>query len=133
MKQIVTLRTMGLGLASWLVPFLVSFAFFDRSGQLAIPQPLFKSLMVVVFGGLGMALLVAAFRRVPASPRTGFVLGCFWLAINLLLDFAILLPFTKMPALDYVYDIGIRYLLIPIMATGLGVIAARSRSSVEGP
>lgn len=132
MTGVVTRRVTLLGLASWLVPFAVSFLFFDRAGQVLIPQPLFKSLMVVVFGGVGVALLVAAFRNVPQSPRSGLVIGVYWLAINLTLDFMILLPLAKMQVVPYLYDIGLRYLLIPIIAVGMGIVAGRAISREPG-
>ena len=97
MNGIVTRHATLLGFASWLVPFAVSFLFVDRTGQFVIPQPLFKSLMVVVFGGFGAGLLVLAFRRITPSARTGFALGCYWLVINLALDLAILVPLVGMP------------------------------------
>jgi hypothetical protein len=122
----ITLRTTLLGLASWLIPFAASFLFFDRTGQLVISQPLFKSIMVLVGGASGAALLVMAFRRIVASPASGFALGCFWLAINVVLDLATLVFLTKMPVELYVYDIGLRYLLIPIISTSMGSVAARA-------
>ena len=124
---IVTRRITLLGFISWLVPFVVSFLFVDRHGQFLIPQPLFKSLMVVIFGGFGTWLLLVAFRHVPPNPRSGLGLGCYWLAINLVLDLAVLVPFVKMPVVAYFYDIGLRYLLIPIISTALGVVAERTR------
>ncbi len=126
MRAVFSLRATLLGLVSWLVPFLISFLFFDRTGQPLIPQPLFKSIMVVVFGGLGTALLIAAFRRIAPSAATGFALGCFWLAINLLLDLLVLVPLVGRPITLYLYDIGPRYLLIPIIATAMGIVAART-------
>ncbi|MBL0899483.1 MAG: hypothetical protein IBJ17_12410 [Reyranella sp.] len=126
MTDAVTIRTTGLGLLTWAVPFVVSFLFFDRSGQLAIAQPLFKSLMVVVFGGVGVALLVVAFRRVTPTPLSGLVLGCYWLAINLVLDLAVLVPFAKLAVDAYFVDIGLRYLLIPMIATAMGAVGSRN-------
>jgi len=126
MRSVISLRTTLLGVASWLVPFVASFLFFDRNGQLLIPQPLFKSLMVVVFGGFGVALLAVAFRRIPASPGYGLALGCYWLAINLALDLLVLVPLVHMAIDLYLYDIGLRYLLIPIISTGMGSVASRA-------
>ena len=125
MRTVITFRTTWLGFLSWLVPFVVSFLFFDRTGQLLIDRPLFKSIMVVVGGGIGTWLLAVAFRRMTPSWRTGLTLGGFWLAINLALDLAVLVPFTKMPLALYFTDIGLRYLLIPIIATAMGIVAAR--------
>ncbi len=129
MKKIFTFRTTILGFISWFVPLAVSFLFFDSNGQLLIPQPLFKSMMVVVSGALGALLLVLAFRKLPLSPETGFALGLYWLALNLSLDLAILVPFTKMPIVVYLYDIGIRYLVIPVFGTAIGVAARDAVSS----
>jgi hypothetical protein len=124
--KIVSCATTILRFFTWLIPFAASFAFLDRSGHVFIPQPLFKSIMVVVFGGLGTALLVAAFRRVEPTWRSGVALGCYWLAINLILDLVVLIPMVGTPVRDYVYDIGLRYLLIPIIATAMGAIAERA-------
>lgn len=123
MRTVFTLRTAWLGFLSWFVPLAVSFAFFDRHGQLLIDRPLFKSIMVVVGGGMGAWLLVVAFRRIAPSWRTGLMLGTYWLAINLILDLAVLVPFTKMPLALYFSDIGLRYLLIPIFAVAMGTRA----------
>lgn len=122
-KEIVTRNSTVLGFLSWLVPFAVSFLFVDRTGQFLIPQPLFKSLMVVVFGGLGTAFLVVAFLRIAASTLSGLALGCYWLLINLVLDLIVLVPLIRMPVGAYFYDIGLRYLLIPIISTAIGRVA----------
>jgi len=126
MRTVFTFRTAWLGFVTWLLPFVASFLFFDRTGQLLIDRPLFKSIMVVVGGGVGAWLLAVAFRRIAPSWRTGLTLGGFWLAINLALDLAVLVPFTKMPVALYLTDIGLRYLLMPIIATAMGIVAART-------
>jgi hypothetical protein len=121
--SVISWRTTVLGLLSWAIPFVVSFAFVDRTGQWLIPYPLFKSIMVVVFGGLGTWFLVLAFRRLRPSTTTGLALGLYWLAINLVLDLVALLPLTGMTVGGYVEDIGLRYLLIPIIAAAMGAAA----------
>lgn len=123
----INLRTTLLGLVSWLVPFVVAFFFVDRTGQFLIPQPLFKSIMVVLSGACGIFLLMLAFRRIRPTTQSGFALGFFWLALNLGLDLAILLPLGKMTIMNYFYDIGVRYLLIPIFSTALGAMAERGK------
>jgi hypothetical protein len=124
MHGVLTIRVTLLGLVSWLVPFLLSFLFFDQAGQLVIPQPLFKSLMVVVFGAMGTAMLAVAFRRITPSCGSGLMLGCYWLVINLVLDLLVLLPLAKMPITLYFYDIGLRYVLIPVISTGMGIVSS---------
>jgi len=125
MSGVLTLRTTALGVTAWVVPFVLSFLFFDRTGHLLVAQPLFKSAMVLIGGGVGVALLVVAFRRLPPSPRSGFLLGAYWLAISLALDLLVLVPLVQMPVVLYFYDIGLRYLLIPVIATALGMVGSR--------
>jgi hypothetical protein len=127
MKETLTLRTTFLGLTSWLLPFVVSFLFVDRSGQFLIPQPLFKSLMAVLSGGIGASLLVIAFQRITPSLHTGLALGGYWLLINIVLDLIVLVRLTEMPILAYFYDVGLRYLLIPIIGTAIGMTAQSSQ------
>lgn len=129
MLQIVTNpRIVLYGVLSWLIPFLASFTFFGPGGQPWIPQTLFKSIMVVIFGGVGVWLLLLAFRRIKPTLASGLQLGLFWLAINIVLDLLILLPLAGMAPVGYLYDIGLRYLLIPIISTALGVQAERTRA-----
>lgn len=123
---VISLRTTVLGVLSWALPFVSSFAFVDRTGQFLIPVALFKSIMVVVFGGLGTLLLVLAFRRLEPGWRSGLLLGVYWFAINLVLDFAALLPLTGMSVVGWFFDIGLRYLLIPIIATAMGAVAGEA-------
>ena len=109
------------GLLSWLIPFLVSF--FDSSGTIVIADTLFKSLMVVIGGASGVALLVLTFRQLEPTVVSGLLIGTLWLGINLVMDLLILVPMSGTGVADYVYDIGLRYLLIPIIAAGFGLVA----------
>ena len=116
-------RVAFLGVLSWALPFVLSFLFFDQTGQLTISRTLFKSLMVVAGGGIGVSLLVLAFRHIEASLRIGVAIGCYWLALNLILDLLILVPMSGMGISDYFYDIGLRYFLLPMMAGAMGAVA----------
>lgn len=116
-----------LGLVSWLLPFAASFLFVDRHGQFVIPQPLFKSLMVVLAGGVCSYLLLRAFRDFTPTARTGLLLGLYWMAINVAMDLLVLLPIAKMSLTGYLHDIGLRYLLIPIIGAVMGAVAAENR------
>jgi hypothetical protein len=123
-SSIFELRTITLGFASWLVPFAISMLFFDRTGSLAIPEPLFKSAMVVLSGGVGAVLLVLAFRRTAPTIANGAALGLTWLTINLALDLIVLVPLTGLTMRSYLFDIGLRYLLIPITAAAMGAVGS---------
>jgi hypothetical protein len=66
-------------------------------------------------------LLLVYFRGVHARfVREGALLGGVWLAINWGLDAAVLLPLSGMDAGTYMAQIGLRYLIIPIIAVGIG-------------
>lgn len=128
MSALLNWKVLLLGIVSWVVPFVASFLFFGPGGELAVPLPLFKSLMIVIFGGLGALLLVFAFRHVSPTLANGAALGGLWLLMNLALDLAILVPMVRMELGSYVQDIGLRYLLMPIMGAAIGTVAQRVRA-----
>lgn len=75
--------------------------------------------MIVVGAATGASLLVLWFRNVHGNHlREGATAGIVWLEINWALDIAILLPLSRSPAETWFTDIGLRYLVIPIMAVG---------------
>lgn len=113
-------RILLLGLASWALPFAASVVFFNQSGELVIDRMLFKSLMVVIGATVGVLLLLKAFTRVPPSWKGGLSIGLYWLAINLVLDLVVLVSLFGMNLREYIFDIGLRYLLIPVIAAAMG-------------
>jgi uncharacterized membrane protein YpjA len=86
-----------------------------------VPEPLFKSVMVVVSGGAGAFLLLVVLRRQRSTLANGLVIGVYWLIINLGLDLLILVPMARMSLSDYVMTIAVRYLLVPIFAVCLAL------------
>ncbi len=52
--------------------------------------------------------------------KEGVLLGSIWLIINWGLDFAILIPISKMSIDNYFYEIGLRYLCMPILTIAFG-------------
>jgi len=119
-----TTKTIGYGFASWAIPFVVSLMFFERGGQPRLPIELVKSIMIVIGAASGGVLLLLLFRQIRPSLFRGTVIGSLWFVVNIVLDLVILVPMTKMSLGQYFSEIGIRYLLIPIMA---GLMAAVSR------
>ena len=122
-------RTSVLGLLSWAIPFFGSFPFFDPDQGLLIPLILFKSIMVVLGTLVGVALLVWLFRTLKPSLFSGLVVGLYWLAINWALDVLVLVPMTGSDIGTWFTEIGLRYLSIPIIAIGMGLIADRVRNT----
>lgn len=121
-------RTVGYGVLLWLIPFLVSFLFFDAStGTLRITETFFKTIMVVTSSLVGVYLAVRYFRNVRADHvREGVRLGLAWLAISWALDLAMVgTGFFDLSVVQYFTDIGLRYLAAPIYTTGLGYALVR--------
>lgn len=120
------IRILILGFLSWFIPYIASFLFFSRQGVLQIDQGLFKSIMVVVGNLSGVWLLAIYFKRETGDYlRKGVLVGLIWLAMNWVLDFAALLPLSHQPLRDYMYQIGLRYLAIPIISIGMSYALQR--------
>ncbi|HVY85476.1 MAG TPA: hypothetical protein VG943_10110 [Caulobacterales bacterium] len=115
-----SVRVMLLGLASWAIPFAVSILFYGPGGVLLVSHALFKSSMVVIGGASGAWLLFFAFRRMAADALSGFLVGLCWMALNLLLDWIVLVPMMHVNFGAYFEDIGLTYALIPIMGAAMG-------------
>ncbi len=109
------------GFLIWLIPFVVSILIF---GIHDTNRPLFESIMpnavvisVVIFSILLFKELTGNFVQETLK------VGLIWFALSIGID---LLMFMwgpmKMGFVDYMYDIGITYLLIPIIAVGFGYL-----------
>lgn len=121
MKKV--MRILLLGLLTWVVPFIGGFLFFDKTGQLAIDIYLFKSIMIVLGGMIGSVAIVIYYKNIKYHfLRNGLIIGLSWCSINILLDLLILLPMSKLSLNDYIAQIGIRYLIIPIMCILCGYL-----------
>lgn len=113
------------GLLTWFVPFVVSFFFYTKDGVLTIEEGLFKSIMVVTGALTGTVLLVLYFKKISDNYlQKGLLVGFIWLSINLVLDFLILIPMSHMTVPAYLSQIGLRYLIIPIVGIAMGYILA---------
>lgn len=107
MKNNKIIRLLLLGFLIWLVPFITSFAFFDRSGKPMINYDLFKSMMIVISSLVGCYAIIRYFRNIRDSFRKeAWIAGVVWLAITLVLDLVVLVPFTRMSYQEYFHSIG---------------------------
>jgi hypothetical protein len=115
------IKLVGFGALTWLAPFLLSIPFYSQQGDPLYDIFLIKSILIVFSAALGTFLILIYFRGVHARfVREGALLGGVWLAINWALDAAVLLPLSGMDAGTYMAQIGLRYLIIPIIAVGIG-------------
>ena len=121
MKKILKISLFGFLL--WLIPFVVSFAFYDRSGTLQVSYDLFKSVMIVISSLMGCYLIYLYFKKTEDDfMKEGLLIGITWLVINLVLDLCVLVPLTKMEVPHYFASIGLRYLQIPMMCIMAGAL-----------
>ena len=112
-------RAILLGLLSWLIPFVISFAAFPLKKSNA---PLFSTVMYLVVLMTAGALLTWYFRKSVVRDGEAALVGAVWLGINLVCDYPMFAfgP-MKMTPLAYYSEIGLVYLTYPIFA----VMAAR--------
>lgn len=121
-----SVRLVLYGLLTWAVPFVVSFGFYDSEGQLTASYGLFKSTMVAVSALTGCFALYKYLSNVTAGfSRQGWICGITWLAINFLLDMAVLIPMSGMSMVDYTMNITPGYLVIPAMCVTGGILVDR--------
>jgi heme/copper-type cytochrome/quinol oxidase subunit 2 len=111
-----------LGFCDWLLPFALSFVIFPLKNS---NYYLFESLMTVIVVFAAVLFAYRYFRKVEVNHiREGVLLGILWLAINLVIDFALFLPKSPMQMSLFLYmsQIGIKYLSIPIITIGFGYL-----------
>lgn len=112
-------RALLLGLLSWFVPFVISFALFPIKHANA---PLFSTLMFLVVLATAGFLLALYFLHRAITQREAVAVGMIWLAMNLVFDYPLFAygP-MKMTPLAYYSEIGLVYLTFPVFA----LLAAR--------
>lgn len=114
------------GFLTWLIPFMISVFFYSRDGQLNIDIFLFKTIMIVVGSIVGATLLVLYFKKVQKDYLTeSITVGLVWFAINIILDLIVLVPMSGMSIGTYFAQIGLRYLVIPVMSVAIGRVAEK--------
>lgn len=111
-------RAIVFGFLVWLIPFLVAFAAFPLKESW---RSLFESIMPLVLAGVVVASAVVYFRRIPAvSFREGIWLGALWLVISVAIDLPLMLsPPLNYTVTEYAADIGLTYLMIPVITAGI--------------
>jgi len=118
-------RALIYGFSIWILVFIVSVLIFPIHDS---NRPLFESIMPV---GISIATVFFAlryFRFVKQNCiREGYALGMVFLAVNLIIDLILFLspgP-MQMSIVDYTYDIGVTYLMIPAITIGFGYLAGQ--------
>jgi uncharacterized membrane protein YpjA len=100
------------------------------TGELSIDIYLFKSIMIIIGGVAAAIFIIVYFNEVSSDfVKESIILGVSWLVINLILDLLILIPMSKMTLGDYFVQIGIRYLVIPVMCIMVGLVLKNKQNS----
>ncbi len=113
------------GILTWLIPFLIALPFYSPQGDLLIDPDVFKSMMILTGSIVGALLMIRLFGTIRSGyVRYGMMAGLIWLCINWALDAIILIPMSGMDFGSYVTQIGLRYLMIPVMTIMAGYAAS---------
>jgi hypothetical protein len=112
------------GFLTWLIPFIVAFLIFQLKSSY---RPLFESIMAVVVTASAVLFAILYFRKlISGFLREGILTGVIWFIINIILDLMLFMEGPmKMSFSDYMMDIGLTYLIIPVVTTGLGYLLQR--------
>jgi len=113
------------------IPFVIALLVFPIRGS---ERPLFESIMAVAVTFAVMIAAIRYFREVHQDfVKEGMMLGMVWLAINIGIDLVMFMQGPmKMAFPDYLKDIGVTYLIIPVITIGTGFLAAAEKKKQTG-
>jgi hypothetical protein len=119
-------RLIGYGFLVWLIPFVVALIFFPTRIEW---RELFESIMALTLAATVTVLAYDCLRRLRASQnRAGLIAGLVWLAISVAIDLPLMLSsFIGMSLGEYLADIGLTYVMIPVITTGIGMAFASAQ------
>lgn len=110
------------GFLVWLVPFLISFLVFPfRENYRAF----FESVMALVLAVVAVIFSVLYFKKAENNYFSdGVKIGISWYLISLFIDLSLFLPPSQMQMSlsEYFQDIGLTYLIIPVITIGMGYL-----------
>lgn len=114
------LKLILFGFWIWLIPFAIAFfIFFLQDSNPA----LFDTVMSIALAGAAVYFSVRYLKALEGNYlNAGILAGIVWMIVNIVID----LPFfmfgilSKMSLSAYLSDIGLGYLVIPVIAAGCG-------------
>lgn len=119
-------KTLLYGFLIWLIPFIVAFLIFPiRESN----RPLFESIMPIAVTACAVVFSILYFKKLETEfLKEGILIGAVWFLISLIIDLMMFLPESPMHMdfIPYMMDIGLTYMIIPIITIGFGYLAMRS-------
>ncbi|MCG6858947.1 MAG: hypothetical protein LJE67_12870 [Salaquimonas sp.] len=119
------LRIIGYGILVWLIPFFVAFAAFALRDS---NRALFESIMAVTVAAVATLFSFDYLRRLGVNQfGAGVLAGLIWMVISIAIELPLMLPAPiALPLADYLGDIALTFVMIPIIAAGIGAAFARA-------
>lgn len=117
------IRVVAYGVLIWMLNFSASMIFAGSDGFVHGDYTQFRAVMFMTNTLSAACLLALHFRHVKRSfLREGILVGTVWLEINLSLDFLVVVPRSGLGIIDYLTQIGIDYIGIPVLAILVGFV-----------
>lgn len=118
------------GFMMWLIPFVISFPIFSYKDS---NRGLFESIMAVAVVCTAVSLSLVFFQKLSKKFLVqGVVLGTSMFSISIVIDlFLFMWGPMKMSIGEYMADIGLTYLAIPVIAIGFGYILDQKAKPVS--
>jgi uncharacterized membrane protein YpjA len=116
------LKIILLGFLIWLIPFVVSFFIYPLKTS---GNPLFESIMPLVLTIITVLMVCTYLKSIQKEfVKESILIGVTWFLINVIIDLIMFLPVSPMQMTlnDYMADIGITYLIIPVITMGMGYL-----------
>jgi hypothetical protein len=117
------------GFLVWLIPFIVSFAVFPLKKSM---NPLFETIMAVVVTLVGVIFVYLYFKKVELNFfKEGILFGLVLFVMSIVIDLLLFMwgP-MKITFGNYMMDIGLTYLIYPIVSGGFGLLLEYKNSSL---
>lgn len=110
-----------------MIPFVVAVLIYQVRNS---DRPFFESIMPVVIVICVVFFSALYFRKQQGKYfKDGIITGLVWLAISIIIDLVMFMQGPmKMDFVDYIKDIGITYLMIPVITIGTGYLMEKQQA-----
>lgn len=113
-------KLLGFGVLLWASVFIFSFIIFPL--KLSNP-PFFETLISIILCLFTVIASIIYFKDFVPGLQKGVSTGIIWMIINIAIDLPLFsFGLMKKSFADYFTDIGLTYLIIPIITTGMVLV-----------